>query len=113
MNVSNRWAFIARTIMPDIDNLVMPSTEPAYSKEEFARRGDRIYERDIEPQLGAEDAGKMVAIDIESGDFVIDIDERAASERLRSTRPDAQIWIRRIGSRYVRHFGPRGKSAAR
>jgi hypothetical protein len=28
---------------------MMPVLQPRYSKEEFARRGDEIYERDIRP----------------------------------------------------------------
>jgi len=38
---------------------------PRYSKEEFARRGDEIYDRDIKPHVTAEDDGKFVVIDIE------------------------------------------------
>jgi hypothetical protein len=29
----------------------------------------------------------------------------AASERLEARRPDAQIWVVRVGSRYVRQYG--------
>jgi hypothetical protein len=47
----------------------MAITEPRYSKEEFARRGDAIYEKDILPKLTAKDAGKFLAIDIETGQY--------------------------------------------
>jgi hypothetical protein len=30
--------------------MVMSATQPRYSKEEFARRGDAIYERDVQGQ---------------------------------------------------------------
>ena len=33
----------------------MASTKRRYSKEEFARRGDAIYEKDVRPQLKADD----------------------------------------------------------
>ena len=36
----------------------MAVLEPRYSKEEFARQGQAIYERDIRPNLGAGDDGK-------------------------------------------------------
>ena len=88
----------------------MPISQPRYSKEEFARRGDAIYERDIRPQIEANNAGKFVVIDIETGDHEIDEDELTASDRLLSRIPDAQMWTRRIGSRYARRFGPRQKS---
>jgi hypothetical protein len=83
----------------------MTVRQPRYSHEEFARRGDEIYDRDIRPQVEAAHQGEIVAIDIESGDWEIDPDEMAASDRLEARRPDAQIWIVRVGSRYVRQYG--------
>ena len=53
--------------------------------------------------------GKIVAIDLETGDFEIDAREIPACNRLEARHPDAQIWIVRVGSRYVRRFGGRTK----
>jgi hypothetical protein len=83
------------------------ATRPRYSKEEFARRGDLIYERDVRPAVGAGNEGKFVAIDIETGAYELDADEQAASDRLLGRVPDAQVWLRRVGSRYARRFGGR------
>ncbi|MBD2131462.1 MULTISPECIES: hypothetical protein [unclassified Sphaerospermopsis] len=83
--------------------------QPRYSKEEFAQIGEQIYEMQIRPKIEAGNQGKIVAIDIETGDFEIDASEIAACDRLESRHPDAQIWIVRIGSRYVRRFGGRNK----
>ena len=83
------------------------TTRPRYGKEEFAERGDAIYERDVRPFLEEANKGSFVAIDIETGAYEIDTDELAASDRLIARLPGAQIWLRRIGSRYVRRFGPR------
>ena len=85
----------------------MSISKPRYSKEEFARRGDEIYDRDISPHVEPADEGKFVVIDIETGEYEVDQDELAASDRLLASRFDAQMWTRRIGSRYARHFGPR------
>ncbi len=90
----------------------MPQIQPRYSKEEFARRGDDIYERDLRPLVEDGNQGKFVAVDIETGAFELDEDELVASDRLLARVPTAQIWLRRIGSRYARHFGPRGRSVA-
>lgn len=90
----------------------MPEPQPHYPKEEFARRGDEIYERDIRPSLEAGDEGKFVVIDIETGAYEIDKEELAASDRLLARHPNAQIWLVRVGSRYVRRFGPRDRSMA-
>jgi hypothetical protein len=81
--------------------------QPRYSKEEFARRGDAIYTQEIGPKIEATHQGQIVAIDIESGDWEIDVDEMAASRRLLARRPDAQIWAVRVGSPYLRRFGLR------
>jgi len=85
---------------------------PRYSKEEFARRGNELYEREVQPRLSAQDAGKFVAIDIEKGAYEIDTDEIAASHRLLARNPEAQIWFRWVGAPYTRRFGPRGRTAA-
>lgn len=81
------------------------SVQPRYSKEEFARRGDAIYERAVAPQLKPADKGKFVAIDIETGAYEIDEDEMAACDRLRARVPQSQTWMVRAGYRYVHRFG--------
>lgn len=91
----------------------MARPQPRYSVEEFARRGEEIFERDIRPHLAGGNAEDFVLIDIESGAYEIDADERSASELLLSRYPDAQVWMRRVGSPYARRFGPRLRSAAR
>ncbi|MFB2937550.1 hypothetical protein ACE1B6_20065 [Aerosakkonemataceae cyanobacterium BLCC-F154] len=40
----------------------MAAQQPRYSKEEFAERGDRIYETQIRPLVEAGNHGKIVAI---------------------------------------------------
>ena len=84
----------------------MAATKPRYSKEEFARRGEAIYQQVIEPVVKNGDEGKFVAIDIETGQYEIDADETSASDRLLSRLPNAQTWLRRIGSPFIRRFGP-------
>jgi hypothetical protein len=88
----------------------MTVRQPRYSKEEFARRGDEIYETQVRSEVEAGNHGKIVAIDIETGAFEVDASEIVACARLEVRNPDAQIWIVRIGSGYVRRFGGRGKS---
>jgi hypothetical protein len=78
---------------------------PRYSKEEFARRGDEIYETQVRPQVEAGNHGKIVAIDIETGAFELAKDTMTASDRLLEPCPDAQIWCVRIGHRGVHRFG--------
>ncbi len=87
----------------------MTIKKPQYSKEEFAQRGDKIYQNTVITRLKPEDKGKIVAIDLKTEDFEIDFSEMEACDRLESRHPDAQIWIVRIGSHHVRRFGGRGR----
>ena len=87
----------------------MTVRQPKYSKEEFARLGDEIYESRVRSLVEADNHNKFVAIDLETEDFEVDIKEIAACDRLEARHPDAQIWIVRIGSRHVRRFSERAK----
>jgi hypothetical protein len=85
----------------------MAVRQPRYSKEEFAQRGDEIYESQIRSQVEEGNHGKIVAIDIETGAFEVAEDVVTASDRLLCKYPDAQTWFIRIGHRAVYHFGAR------
>jgi hypothetical protein len=85
----------------------MSLRQPRYSKEEFARRGTEIYERQVRPQVEAGNQGQIVALDIDTGQFELGPDTLTACQRLLAHCPDAQIWCVRIGHRAVHHFGPR------
>lgn len=75
-----------------------------YSREDVARLGDEIYEREVLPRLAPQDEGKFVLIDVVTGAYEMDRDEIAASDRLLARYPDAQVWMRRAGSRYARRW---------
>ena len=82
--------------------------QPRYSKEEFAQRGDALYESQIRSQIDEEgDRGKIVAIDIETGAFEVADTPMVAVDRLYEREPDAQPWVIRIGHRAVFRFGSR------
>jgi hypothetical protein len=91
----------------------MAAIKPRYSKEDFAKRGDDIFEKDIRPQLKNENEDDFVAIDIETGAYEIDANEMAACDRLLARVPDSQVWLRKVGSRFARRFGGRGRQAAK
>jgi hypothetical protein len=83
----------------------MATTGRRYPKEEFARRGDALYETHVRPNLKPEDDGKFVAIDIETGAYEVDAEQLAALDRIHARVPGAQPWLVRIGARYVHRFG--------
>ena len=85
---------------------------PRFTKEEFARRGDEIYEQKLRSLLESRHRGEFVVIDIETGAYETDTSELAASDRLLARVPKAQIWLRRIGSRYSDRFGSIPRASA-
>src|SRR5262245_5764225 len=62
-----------------------------YPKEEFARRGEALFESKVRPNLKPGDENKFVAIDIETGEYEIHRNEMTAGDRLRKRLPEAQI----------------------
>ena len=89
----------------------MAVRQPRYSKEEFAQRGDVLYESQIRSQVEAGNHGRIVAIDIETGAFEVADDLLIASKQLSSKVPDAQTWFIRIGHSAVDRFGARSLRA--
>ncbi|NJM48992.1 MAG: hypothetical protein HC860_24850 [Alkalinema sp. RU_4_3] len=85
----------------------MAVRKPRYSKEEFAQRGNALYESairqqvedGIRQQVEASNEGKILAIDIETGEFEVDETPTSATKRLFERQPDAEPWTLRIGQR--------------
>ena len=85
-----------------------PSRAPTLSKEETARLGDEIYERDVRPQVEEAHHGEYVAIDVDSGAWALADDLLAAANSLRTQHPlVTDVWMVRVGYRAVHHFGGR------
>lgn len=85
----------------------MVTHESRYNKEEFARRGNDLYEKKIRVQVEDGNENKVVAIDIDSGQFEVAEDALTASDRLLARCPEAQTWFVRIGHPALHRFGPR------
>ena len=81
------------------------TTPTRRSREETARLGKEIYERDIRHLVEADHHGEVVAIDVDSGSYTLGKNAIAASEALRDQRPDAQVWLMRVGHRALYRFG--------
>jgi len=71
---------------------------PRYNSEEFARRARGWYERGIRTKVDTpENFGKRLIINIETGEYEMDDDSLAATERLLDRDPDAQLYGMKIG----------------
>ena len=91
----------------------MSIRQPRYTPEEASHRGDAIYDRDLRARLEPHHNGEIVAIDLDTGAWEVDTDQQTAAERLEARYPDAQIWVVRVGSRYLTRFaGGQSKTAA-
>ena len=87
---------------------------PTRPRDEIARLGDEIYERDIRPRVEADHDGEIVSIDVDTGKWAIGDDTLEAVDRLRALRPQAvNIWSLRVGHRAVHKFGGRSLGIVR
>jgi peptide subunit release factor RF-3 len=83
----------------------MAVRQPRYSKEEFTQRGNALYESQIRLQVEPAYLNKIVAIDIETGEFEVGDDSLSAADQLFQRIPDAQPWCVRIGTGPVHRLG--------
>ena len=66
-------------------------------REDASFVGRAIYKEKILPLLKADDKGKVVVIDVNSGDYEIDYDDAAAMFRLIERRPRRLHLVRACG----------------
>ena len=88
---------------------------PTFSKEEIAARGKALYEQTLHGKIEANNIeannlDKFIIIDVETGDYEIDSDDFAASDRAHQKHPNGAFYGMRIGRR---SSGTIGASAAR
>jgi hypothetical protein len=55
------------------------------------------YEKFVVPKLTAQDHGKFVALDIDTGEYEIDKNDCTALDRLKLRLPQARMWLLRAG----------------
>ena len=54
---------------------------PVYSTEEIIRRGKTLYKQNLRPQVETCNTGKVLIINVETGEYELDTDHLAASDR--------------------------------
>jgi hypothetical protein len=87
-------------------------SHPRYTSEEIARKGQALYEERLRGVVDARDRGKFLVVDIETGEYELDVDELAALQRAKRRNPDAALYILRIGYTAAYRIG-RGFAPAR
>jgi hypothetical protein len=80
---------------------------PQFTSEEVVTRGKALYESEIRSHVETdENIGKLISIDIETGEYEIGDDRSLdAPRRLHSRHPDAAICTLRIGYKAVDVLG--------
>ena len=72
-----------------------------------AHAGRAIYNKTIREKVEPAEIGKVVVIDVNSGDWEIDADDSTALFKLLERRPDAFTWAERVGYPAVYEMGSR------
>ena len=85
----------------------MPAIAKPRTAAEVGRVGDDLLKRVIEPTLSSAEDGRFIAVDIDSGEYVVDDDDRAATDRLRARVPAAEIWLARVREEAADRMGMR------
>jgi hypothetical protein len=77
------------------------------STAEVVERGTQIYDQQLRSILEPEHLGKYIVINVETGEYELDKDHRAASDRAKVRWPTARRYATRVGSRYIARVGGR------
>ncbi len=75
----------------------MSTATAQFTKEEIVQRGKEIYERDIRLLVEEGNEGRVVAIDVLTGEFELADDAITSAGQLRARAPEAVIFVLRVG----------------
>ncbi len=67
------------------------------TKEEIVQRGNEIYENTIRSKVEENNLGKVVAIDVHTGEFEMANNAITSCSQLRTRLPEALIFVLRVG----------------
>jgi len=81
---------------------------PNYSPNEIVERGRALYDQQIRDRVEAENRGRFLVINVETGEYVLDDDHLAASDRAAAKYPGAPLYAIRVGYPAVGRIGGRG-----
>ena len=71
----------------------------AYTPSQIVQLGQERYDREIRPRVEGVpgNRGKMVALDVDFGDWELAADSLAALDGLKARRPEGHVYIVRVG----------------
>lgn len=74
---------------------------------EIVQRGKAIYEQQIRAEVEAGNRGKVLVINVNTGEYEIDSDHLTASDRAAAKYPGAPLYAMRIGAPALGRIGLR------
>lgn len=81
-------------------------SHPTLTDDEITQQGKALYQNSLRAQVEtAETIGKIISINVETGDYAIGDDLIATSRQLKAKQADAAIWAERIGFNAVYAVG--------
>ena len=75
------------------------------SLKEITERGWDIYLKEIRPQVIDQHRGEFLVVDIESGDYEVDENAAAATQRMMHRHPEGHRYLLRVGYRTTYSIG--------
>lgn len=75
----------------------MTGSTESYSPDEVVTRGKALYESDIRAQVEEGNIGRLLMVDVTTGNWVMGEDRIEMAHRLRAQNPQAQNFGMRIG----------------
>lgn len=76
-----------------------------YTKEEIARQGREIYEREIRREVEGDHDGEFLVVDITSGRFLIGHSSEEAFDRAEEENPEGVFYLMRVGRKAAHRIG--------
>ena len=74
---------------------------------EIVQRGKVLYEQQIRAQVETGNLGKVLVINVDTGEYEIDSDHLTASDRAAARFPGAPLYAMRIGAPALGRLGSR------
>ena len=81
---------------------------PKYTPDEIVERGKTLYNQQIRDRVEAENRGRFLIINVETGEFVLGDDHLTASDQAAEKYPGAPLYAVRVGYPAVGRIGGRG-----
>ncbi len=85
---------------------------PRYTSAEIVRRGHALYEQQIRAQVETSHPGYFLVLDIETGDYELDVEDVCAVQRAKAKHPGGAFYIVRVGSPTAYRLGAQPSGAA-